>query len=67
MTTYRTVKVDFNGQTWTGTYEVDGRMLRVSSAYGSKATQMGGSKANEIGLAQMMLRELVQAWCAKRR
>lgn len=60
MTAPNNVTIELAGRTWSGSWHMSGRTLHVSSAYGSKATQLGGLKAEQ--LAAMLLRELVAEW-----
>ena len=55
-----TVAVEIGGRTYTATYTVSGRrpVLRVTSGFGSKATQLGGMEPEE--LARVLLSELVE-------
>jgi hypothetical protein len=53
-----TVSVTIDGQTHTGDWILERGLVRVSSAYGLKSTQLGGSPGNLI--AQRLLRELVE-------
>jgi hypothetical protein len=52
------VSVMVDGQQHDGHWILDGGLVRVTSAYGVKSTQLGGSPATLI--AQRLLRELVQ-------
>jgi hypothetical protein len=53
------VSVELDGKTFEGSYTVEGRppIIKVHSAYGSKATQQGASPAESI--ARRLLYELV--------
>jgi hypothetical protein len=53
------VTVEHNGKQHTGSYTVQSGVVSVSSFYGSKATQLGGSDASRI--ARRLLIELVIA------
>ena len=46
-----------DGKTYTGSYTVESGVVTVTSSYGSKATQLGRTQAEQ--LARLMLRELV--------
>ncbi len=52
------VSIEVNGRTYNGVYTVDGSIISVSSAIGSKRTQIGGSSPKN--LARVMLSELVR-------
>jgi hypothetical protein len=53
------VEVEIDGRKYTGWYEVSAqRVLTVTTSNGRKSTQLGGS--TQLGLAQMLLRELVR-------
>jgi hypothetical protein len=54
------ISVDHDGQTFTGQYEARGKTLHVTSAFGSKVTQIGGM--DQTRLAQLMLLELVREY-----
>ena len=41
-------------------YAIDGRLIRVRSKHGEKATQLGGSKSDPEGLAAMLALELAK-------
>ncbi len=58
-----TVRVARRDQTWNGTYEVQGKVVRVDSAYGSQARDAGRRNAQVV--AQEILADLVDAWCAR--
>ena len=51
------VSVEYKGKAYSGTYTVEGGLVYVSSAHGSKATQQGNSPAEWI--ARRLLLELV--------
>jgi hypothetical protein len=52
------VSIEVNGKTYNGTYTVDGSIISVSFALGSKRTQIGGSSPES--LARVMLCELIR-------
>ncbi len=52
------ISVEVNGKIYKGTYEVRSKMIFVSSAYGSKTTQIGGMP--QEALAKMLLREILR-------
>ena len=53
------IEIEYKGRKYVGRWRsASGRLIEVSSAYGSKTTQIG-STPGEI-LARTMLRELVQ-------
>ena len=47
------------GKTYSGTYEVRSKMVHVTTEFGSKSTQVGGSPP--LAIAKMLARELAQA------
>lgn len=51
------VTIDRDGSTYRGSYTVQGRVVSVSSAYGSKSTQVGGLDGATV--ARLLLAELV--------
>jgi hypothetical protein len=53
------IKVEIDGRTYLGRVEVSRDLVTVSTPYGSKTTQIGGSPAESI--ARILLREIVQA------
>jgi len=52
------VSITIDGQAHTGQWVMDGQLVRVTSAYGVKSTQLGESPAGLI--AMRLLRELVE-------
>ena len=52
------VTIDLDGTTYTGQMTVARRMVTVSTVYGSKSMQQGGSQADAI--AGALLREIVR-------
>jgi hypothetical protein len=55
------ITIQFEGRTVTGFYTVWAGVITVSTALGTKATQLGGMGPTAIdGLARIMLRELAQ-------
>jgi hypothetical protein len=52
------VTVEVGGRTYTGSYEVSGRVITVRTAHGSRATQVGGTPPDTM--AKMLLRELIR-------
>lgn len=61
-----TVTIEREGRTFTGTWCLTGKkvkMITVSSAYGSKSTQLGGMKPEH--LARLLLSELIQEYPIK--
>ncbi len=53
------ITVEIDGKTYSGRVEVSRDLVTVSTPYGSKTTQIGGSPAESI--ARTLLREIVQA------
>ncbi len=61
MHTGKEVTINIGDQTYTGSYTVTGGkhpIVKISSEYGTKTTQVGGSTPETI--ARIMLRELVE-------
>jgi hypothetical protein len=54
----RNVRVTIKGVTYEGTYYIQDRMVHVQSAYGTKATQVGGLTPE--GIARLLLSELIR-------
>ena len=52
------VSIERDGSVFSGIYTVEEGMVRVSSIFGSKSTQQGGSPAGAI--AKMLLMELIR-------
>jgi hypothetical protein len=52
------VTIEFEGRKVSGTYSVSRGMITVSTPYGRKITQVGGS--TPASLARIMLRELAR-------
>jgi hypothetical protein len=55
---WKTLEIEINGRTVTGSYACEGPILNVRTGNGQKATQLGGSTPE--GLARIMLRELAE-------
>ncbi|KIN60652.1 hypothetical protein Z945_1628 [Sulfitobacter noctilucae] len=53
------VSITRGGTTYSGTYIVKGKMLYVTYAGQTKATQVGGMKGNESVLARTILAEMI--------
>jgi hypothetical protein len=51
------VLIELKGETYHGTYTVVGGMITVSTGFGSKTTQVGGTPVE--ALAMLLLSELV--------
>lgn len=51
------VKVEIDGSIYEATFSVSSKIVTVHSAYGSGATQIGGS--GDIAVAKMLLREII--------
>lgn len=58
------IKVEARGQKWSGTYEVDGADIHVSSAYGSTREKLGRRKPEKV--AGKLLVDQVEAWARRR-
>jgi hypothetical protein len=57
-----TFNIERGGTTYSGRWRVERGMICVSSAYGSRKTQLGGLASNPNALAKTMLGELVNEW-----
>ena|ERR1700716_2162957 len=55
---WKTLEIEINGRTVTGSYACEGPILNVRTGNGQKATQLGGSTPES--LARIMLRELAK-------
>ena len=58
------VTIDLDGTTYTGQMTVARRMVTVSTVYGSKSMQQGGSQPDAI--AGALLREIVREEMARK-
>lgn len=58
-----TFSITSRGQQWRGTWELDGREVRVSSAFGSARVAKGRTPADRVAEAAML--ELVNQWIAR--
>ena len=56
----RTVQIEFDEKTYTGSYAVDRKMITVSYGWRTKTTQLGGSASAPDSLARIMLAEMVR-------
>ena len=54
------VEVEIYGKSYTGSYEVQGSMIEVSSGGRTKKTRLGGYASHPELLARSMIRILVQ-------
>ena len=54
------IEVEIYGETYTGSYEIQGEMIEVSYRGRTKKTQLGGYVGHPELLARSMIRELVQ-------
>jgi hypothetical protein len=52
------ITVEIDGKTYSGSYDVSGRVVTTYFAGGRKATQVGGSRAELV--AKSLLRELIR-------
>lgn len=50
--------IEYQGQTYTGSYKVEHRVITVYSDFGHKSTQLG--MLSEEHLAESLLRELIR-------
>lgn len=53
----REITIEINGKSYSGRYEVNRKVLTLSSSYGTKSTQLGSLPAET--LAKMLLREII--------
>ncbi|WP_176060220.1 hypothetical protein [Paraburkholderia sp. BCC1876] len=53
------INITINGKLYSGRFEVDGNLVTVHSAYGTKSTQVGGLPV--LRVAETLLGELVRA------
>jgi hypothetical protein len=53
------VEIEVNGRTYEGRYVIEGGLVRATSDYGEKTTQIGDSPVETV--AKLLLHELVQA------
>lgn len=51
------VRIEFEGKEYAGSYVIESGMVKVSSPYGSKATQIGGTPADII--SRMIFRNIL--------
>jgi hypothetical protein len=65
MLTYygHTLAIDARGQKWRGTWELDGKDVTVTSAFGSARVPKGRKAPQAI--AEAALRELVEQWATR--
>jgi hypothetical protein len=59
-----TFSIDARGQKWRGAWEVDGKDVCVTSAFGSKRSPKGRKPPADV--AAQALRDLVDEWAARR-
>lgn len=59
-----TFSIDAHGQKWRGTWELDGKDVCVSSAFGSARVPKGRKPPSEV--AEATLRGLVDDWASRR-
>lgn len=60
-----TFSIKARGQKWSGTWQIDGKDVAVSSAFGSRRTPKGRKPPETV--AETVLEDLVSAWCARPR
>jgi hypothetical protein len=58
-----TFSVNARGQTWRGTWELNGKEVCVTSAFGSGRAPKGRKAAEEVAAAT--LRQLVDEWASR--
>jgi len=61
MSPRQTLQIDYAGRKWNGAYRVDGRVVHIESAYGSRAADMG-RRTDSAGVAQRAFLEVVKEW-----
>jgi hypothetical protein len=54
------VRIQAHGKTWTGMYEVLGKLVHLSSAYGARKAPVGRRRPENV--AKDLLAECVEAW-----
>lgn len=54
-----TVQIDHAGRKWSGSWEIEGREVVLSSAYGSDRQPLG--RRDPVKLAERLLKEIVKA------
>ena len=54
------IEVEIDGETYTGSYEIQGEMIEVSSGGRTKKSKLGGSASYPDLLARLMIGELVR-------
>ncbi len=53
------VNIEFDNKSYSANYTVSSKVVTVSSLYGSKSTQVGGSSASAV--ARMLFSEILQS------
>jgi hypothetical protein len=56
----KTFQITVRGQKWSGSWELEGKEVRVDSAYGSTRAPVGRKDPTKV--AEAALGELVTAW-----
>ncbi len=54
------IEVEIDGKTYSGSFEIQGKMIEVSYGLRTQKTQLGGYAGYPELLARSMIRELVQ-------
>ncbi len=54
------LEVEFDGKTYTGSYEIQGKMIEISHGGRTKKSRLGGYASHPELLARSMIRILVQ-------
>ena len=57
------IQIQHSGRTYNGAYRVDGGLVCVESAYGSRAADVGRSDPERV--AKRLMLELVKGWSLK--
>lgn len=57
------LQITYGGRKYNGAYRVEGGLVKIESAYGSGAADVGRrTQAGVEALAQSLMRQLVEAW-----
>jgi hypothetical protein len=55
------ISIRLDGKEYPGHYRVEGTLVKVFCAYGTKTTQLSSSGADPEQLARILLREIIKA------
>ena len=57
------LQITYGGRRYNGAYRIEDGLLKIESAYGSRAADVGRrSEGGVEALAQSLMRQLVEAW-----